>query len=280
MRFDDTTLFTYLRRSPFGGRLGQAQIDGVNLLIETCRAEGVTDLRHVANILAQVFHETGARMQPVRETFATSDAQMKSRLETAFRNGRLPSVRTPYWRDGFAGRGHIQITHRANYEKAGKALGIDLVGNPALAFDPIISAKIAVRGMRDGWFTGRKLVDFFNATADDAVGARRIVNGTDKAQLITTYHTAFLGALKAAETATPLPKDVVPEMARADDVKPSESPSLWTMIASYVSGSGGLALLSGINNPYALVALLAVVAAGGIFAFLVLTGRVSFNRGA
>lgn len=280
MRFDNTTLFTYLRRSPFGGRLVQAQIDGVNLLIETCRAGGVTDLRHAANILAQVFHETGARMQPVREAFASTDAEMAARLERAFKAGRMPSVRKPYWRDGFAGRGHIQITHRENYEKAGKALGVDLVGNPALAIDPIISAKIAVHGMRDGWFTGRKLADFFDPATDDAVGARRIVNGTDKARLIATYHEAFLGALTAAETVTPLPADVVPEMAKADDVKPSESPSIWTMILSYVGGSGGLAFIGGVSNPYALAALIAVMAAGGIFAFLVFTGRVSFNRGA
>jgi predicted chitinase len=287
MRFDETTLFTYLRRAPFGGRLSQSQIDGVNRLIGACRADGVDDLRHVANVLAQVFHETAARMQPIKETVMPghtntnpSDRVVISRLDTAFRAGKLPWVKSPYWRLGWFGRGDIQITHKANYERAGRELGVDLVGNPSKTLDPQISAKIAVRGMRDGWFTGKKLADYFNANVDDARGARRIVNGTDKASLIATYHKAFFDALKAAETSTPLPADVVPEMAQADDVKPSESPSLWTMLVSFVSGSSGLAFLGGINNPYAFAALLAVLAAGGIGAYLVLSGKITFNRGA
>jgi predicted chitinase len=44
----------------------------------------------------------------------------------------------------YIGRGYIQITGRYNYEKAGKALGIDLIKHPELAEKQQIAAKIAV----------------------------------------------------------------------------------------------------------------------------------------
>ena len=43
----------------------------------------------------------------------------------------------------YKGRGFIQITGRSNYEKAGKALGIDLVNHPEKAEDPEVAAKVA-----------------------------------------------------------------------------------------------------------------------------------------
>ena len=44
----------------------------------------------------------------------------------------------------FHGRGYIQLTGRYNYDKAGKALGLDLVNNPDLAAEPKHAARIAV----------------------------------------------------------------------------------------------------------------------------------------
>lgn len=44
----------------------------------------------------------------------------------------------------YKGRGYIQLTGRSNYEKAGKALGLDLVGNPSLAEDPEVAADVSV----------------------------------------------------------------------------------------------------------------------------------------
>jgi predicted chitinase len=48
--------------------------------------------------------------------------------------------------DGFKyrGRGVIQLTGKANYEKFGQILGIDLVNNPDMASDPAVASKIAI----------------------------------------------------------------------------------------------------------------------------------------
>ena len=44
----------------------------------------------------------------------------------------------------YKGRGFIQITGRANYTAAGKALGIDLVNHPELAERPDIATKVSL----------------------------------------------------------------------------------------------------------------------------------------
>jgi predicted chitinase len=48
-----------------------------------------------------------------------------------------------YWASGYYGRGYIQLTWEKNYEGAGKALQIDLLGEPGLALEPAMAAKIA-----------------------------------------------------------------------------------------------------------------------------------------
>lgn len=43
----------------------------------------------------------------------------------------------------YRGRGILQITFFANYQEVGKALGVDLVGNPDLMLDPHVSCDAA-----------------------------------------------------------------------------------------------------------------------------------------
>lgn len=103
----------------------------------------------------------------------------------------------------YCGRGYVQLTWRNNYKKAGMALGIPLETDPDLALQPRVAAAIIVRGMSEGWFTGKKLGDFLGnlslATPEQFAEARRIVNGSDKADLIAGHAVVFQRALEAGK---------------------------------------------------------------------------------
>jgi len=265
-----TTFFAYARRSPFGNRLTQAQVQGMGFILDAWEKSGLTDLRWLAYMLATVFHECAGTMQPIRERGGASYFRKYE--------GRRDLGNTQPG-DGvkFHGRGYVQLTGRDNYRKASMVTGVDLLNNPDRAMEPALAAKIMIHGMTNGWFTSRRLSGYFNATTDDPKNARRIINGTDKASLIATYHVAFMGALNAADTDTPQPKDVTPEAAQPDDVPPTQSKSFWSILLGLVTG-GGFAFPN-IENLYGLIAFLAILAVGGVFAWLVLSGRFTINRG-
>jgi hypothetical protein len=264
-----TTFLAYVRRAPFGGRLAQAQIDGMTAILKEWDKRGLMDKRWLAYILATAFHETGNRMQPVRETFATSDGQAIARLEKAWNAGKLAWVKTPYWRDGWFGRGLVQITHKANYDKFG------VTKADALKLD--VSVRVIFDGMVDGMFTGKKLLDYFNAKTDDPEGARKIVNGTDKKVLIASYHKNFLDALEAANE-TLRPVDVTVADAKADDKPAGQSGTVLTTIGGTGTVGLGVTLVTGLNNPYALGGFSLMLIAL-LVGFMFYTGRWQVNRG-
>jgi putative chitinase len=226
--------FDAVRRSVFRGRLTPAQVSGMEALLDAFIPEQMSDLRHQANVLSQVHRETGGRMAPVRETFADSDAQAIRRLDAAWAAGQLTWVKKPYWRDGWFGRGAIQITHEAMYRKLGKRLSLDLVGNRELTLEPTVSAHIAVVGMAEGLFTGKKLADYFNGGRDDPAAARAIVNGDGKSvgPEIARHHALFLDALAkasalngaASSAPAPTPRPPLDTSLKPADPRPPSAP--------------------------------------------------------
>lgn len=170
-------------RSHFGS-LSQSQVDGFNVLL---KATTGLPLKHRAYILATAWHETARTMQPIAEYGKGS--------------GRPYGKPVGPYGKAYYGRGYVQLTWQDNYEKAGKAIGIDLVQFPEKAMDPEIAALIIVRGMKEGWFTGKKLSQF-----DSYVSMRAIVNGTDRASLIAGHAEAFDDALEAASEAPTSPE--------------------------------------------------------------------------
>lgn len=299
---DATTFFAYARRAPFGGRLTQGQIDGMNALFRCWDSHKIPapDKRHLAYILASVFHETGGRMVPVRETFASTDAGAIAALDKAYKAGRLGQVGKPYWRKGangkaYFGRGDIQLTHEENYKVLGERIDVDLVGNPSLALDLDISAEIAIVGMLEGLFTGKKLTDYFNFKKDDPIGARAVVNGRDKAKLIAGYYKSLLDALEAATLAyyQGQPDDVAERDAQPDNVPAMKSKSLLTIIGSFLGAIGlgavddlkglvesGATLFGAISNPWAFGSLVFATTGAVVLTWLVGSGRITINRSA
>lgn len=174
-------------RPIFGGSLSQRQVDGIEALLAATEGLHVT---HRAYLLATAKHETAHTMQPITEFGGKLYFNKYDTGKLAEALGNSPAA------DGdgylYRGRGYVQITGRANYGRAAAALGLDLVRNPDLALQPTVAAQILVRGCSEGWFTGRKLSDFLPG---DYYGARRVVNGLDRADVIAKYAQVFGTAL-------------------------------------------------------------------------------------
>jgi hypothetical protein len=190
--------FSAVRSAPFDGSLTQSQVDGLTHLLdiwEECYVGKHPDQRLLAYALATTFHETGAKMQPVRE-IGEGGAR-------AYGHPAGP------WHQVYYGRGDVQETWYANYARARQRLkaelGIDIAldEQPDLALEPDYAAHILFLGMIEGWFTGRKLGDYFGRHIDDPLHARRIINGMDHAAKIAGHHHDFEKAipLEAAKAA-------------------------------------------------------------------------------
>lgn len=172
--------------------LAQGHVDGTNAILDEWEKDrNRDDTRWLAYVLATANHETAKTMQPIAE----------------YGKGKGHSYGLPDPQTGVAyyGRGFCQLTWRRNFELASKACGVDLVSNPDKAMDPPIAAEIICQGMQDGWFTGKKLGDYFSPVNYDAIGARHIINGSDRADLVASYYRHFANALTVAKAKVEAP---------------------------------------------------------------------------
>lgn len=71
----------------------------------------------------------------------------------------------------YHGRGYIQLTGKAQYEKAGEHIGVDLVAKPQLAEEPEIAAQIAV------WYWNHRVKPKVN-DFEDTNKVTKLVNGS------------------------------------------------------------------------------------------------------
>lgn len=169
------------------GSLTQAQVNILNLMLVAAGAAG-WPVGWLAYGLATALHE--ARFLP--------------QAEWGLGKGRPYAAAGKYGQPQY-GRGLVQLTWDFNYEWADKALKLNgqLLRNFDLALDPNIATRILVKGMEDGAFTGRRLGQYIvsRGTPEAFVNARRIINGTDKAQLIAGYAERFQAALEKARWA-------------------------------------------------------------------------------
>ena len=155
----------------------ETKTETIRIIREECIVQGIVDEGQIAYVLATVEWETNHTWKPVTEAYWLSEAWRKKHLRYY-----------PYH-----GRGFVQLTWRSNYEKFGKLLGIDLVIHPNLALYPKYSTYILVYGMKHGTFTGKKLDDYMSSEGNfDFIGARHIINGSDKADVIASIAKEYL----------------------------------------------------------------------------------------
>ncbi|HYW14683.1 MAG TPA: hypothetical protein VE891_00825 [Allosphingosinicella sp.] len=198
-RINRDFFFTHVRTALFDGSLRQSQVDGLVAILDHWEARpGAKDDRWLAYLLATAHHETDRTMRPIREYGAAAYFTARYDPPPAGKNPRiareLGNIRPG---DGarYCGRGFVQLTGRRNYADWSRRLGIDLVGNPALAMEAGVAARILVDGSLLGTFTGRKLADHLHDDVSDWRGARRVINGLDKASLITGYALRYYAAI-------------------------------------------------------------------------------------
>lgn len=173
MKIDRTKFFQLLRQKWFQRQgLKQETVDGINSILDEWEKQNAYDPRWLAYILATTKWETAHTFQPIRET--GGQAYLRSKRYY------------PYY-----GRGFVQLTWDYNYEKYG------IKNNPDKALEPRIAAYILIHGMVNGVFTGKKLSNYFSNSKDDPVNARRIVNGTDRAQEIAAIYRSMLEIVRA-----------------------------------------------------------------------------------
>jgi predicted chitinase len=101
---------------------------------------GIDSAARAAAFLAQLAHESG-EFRWMEEIWGPTTAQKRYEPVTELAK-RLGNTRPG---DGkrFKGRGPIQLTGRANYQRFGQLLGIDLVSEPEQAAEPDVAFRIA-----------------------------------------------------------------------------------------------------------------------------------------
>jgi putative chitinase len=179
----------------------------IDAVIQTCAEFEIDTPQRVAAFIAQTSHESGgytmlsenlnykaatlAACWPNRFAVLGSDKKPKKDekgklIPTAVANsiagkpelianlcysGRMgngPAESGEGW--AYRGRGLKQLTGKFNYEKCGRDLGIDLVGNPDLLLEPTYAARSA------GWFWKSNSLSTF-ADKGDLEGMTKRING-------------------------------------------------------------------------------------------------------
>lgn len=184
------------------GALTQDLVDAIEVLLTLIEKDSrfsgsETDRRQLAYCLATFKWETAHTMKPIDEH--GTDAYFNSRYGPQTKVGKTLGNTQPGDGALFHGRGYVQVTGRRNYTKAKTLTGVDLLTDPDRAKTPELAYEIAIQGMKDGWFTGKKLGNFIKDGAPpDYENARTIINGHDKAQLIADIARRFDEVLIAA----------------------------------------------------------------------------------
>lgn len=161
---------------------------------------------HFAYILATIYHETAGTFLPLEE-YGKGKTRTYGRVydinghQVGYCNGeKTRTYKISEYPNLYYGRGYVQLTWYDNYKRFSDLLGIDILTFPKKACEIDIATKITVLGMTKGLFTGYSLKRAFKFGLTDSewINARKIINGTDKADKIATEAKIFLKHLHLA----------------------------------------------------------------------------------
>ncbi|HEU0302590.1 MAG TPA: glycoside hydrolase family 19 protein [Longimicrobium sp.] len=220
----DRQKFYAAYESAFGAFSKPDRKDGMEALITAAEGDTqITDLRWLAYMLATVKHECADRWRPIEE-FSKGQGYKYGKPVTVTDSAGKQYTNVYY------GRGYVQLTWDYNYRSMGQKLGNRLLYDPSLALQAEVAYEIMSLGMRQGSFTGVGLSKYINADKCDYVNARRIINGTDKAQTIAGYAQKFESILRASVIAA---LDGVPNIPQPQpQPQPSVPGARFTVAAS------------------------------------------------
>jgi hypothetical protein len=175
------------------GALSPAQRAGLGFILNALKGDrALVDLRWGAYMLATVKHECANTWQPIEEIGKGVGRPYGKPVSVVDEAGR--QMQNVYY-----GRGFVQLTWRENYLAIGQAIGQGrtLEIHPEEALVPRLAYDVMSHGMRHGTFTGKALEKYIKPEGADYVTARRIINGTDRAELIASYAARFETLLQA-----------------------------------------------------------------------------------
>lgn len=207
-------------RRLFGRGLTTAKEQAIFIITNAFEADPkMKSLRWLAYILATSMHESNDAFEPVVEGYwIKPDIKRVNALYNYYAKNNPGALRTifPNGKNGNAyyGRGRVvQLTHDFNYRKASQKIYGDnrLFNNPDMIIKQAeCDMKVTFNGMIEGWFTGFKLEQFFPLGSNKAnwKGARKIINGLDKASLIADYAIKFYELLEWEDDAINEPVEV------------------------------------------------------------------------
>ncbi|NTX62617.1 glycoside hydrolase family 19 protein [Myxococcus sp. CA051A] len=140
------------------------------LLNEALREWGITTPNRIAHALGQWLHESW-QFSAFKEI--GPDVQRYANNPNLGNGGDVARALS------YIGRGPTQLTGLANYTRAGKALGLDLVNVPELAADPKHGFRIAGWYFREGNGDIAPIADKGTSVADIAAVTKKINGGTN-----------------------------------------------------------------------------------------------------
>lgn len=181
-RFNRVFFFEHVRETLFSGRLSTKQVQGLTSIVDKWDADHATDDdRWLAYMLGTTHHETDRKMWPIEEYGRGK--------------GRPYGRPDPETGQSYYGRGFVQLTWRRNYQAMKDVFHVDFVGHPERVLELRHATNIMFHGMINGSFTGKRLGQYFNKRSADWVGARRTINGQDRAQLVASYARKYYAAI-------------------------------------------------------------------------------------